>query len=322
MKKILITGAAGQIGSELTVALRRRYGDGNVIACGHKTKPDAKLLDSGPFAYFDIRDFSALVTIVKSHKVDTIFHLAGILSAVAEENPQLAWDINMTGLTHVLEVARTCRCAVFFPSSIGAFGPSTPPDNTPQLTIQRPQSMYGISKVSGELLCDYYFQKFGVDTRGLRFPGLISYETRPGGGTTDYAVEIFYAAIKQKKYRCFLKKGTRLDMMYMKDALRAAITLMEADPARLITRNAFNVTAMSFAPEDIFAEIKKSIPDFTMTYEVDVLRQAIADSWPNKMDDSEARKQWGWQPEYDLVTMTKEMINKLSEQIHNDGEKL
>lgn len=312
MKKILITGAAGQIGSELTVALRHRYGDGNVVACGHKTKPDAKLLDTGPFAYLDIRDFSALVDIVKSYKVDTIFHLAGILSAVAEKNPQLAWDINMTGLSNVLEAARICRCSVFFPSSIGAFGPSTPPDNTPQLTIQRPQSMYGISKVSGELLCDYYFRKFGVDTRGLRFPGLISYETKPGGGTTDYAVEIFYAAVGYKKYCCFLGEGTRLDMMYMKDALRAAITLMEADPAKLITRNAFNVTAMSFAPEDIFAEIKKIIPEFTMTYDVDSIRQAIADSWPNKMDDSEARKQWGWQPEYDLPTMTREMINKLS----------
>jgi len=322
MKTILITGAAGQIGSELTVALRHRYGDTNVIACGHKTKPDAKLLDSGPFLYFDIRDFSALLTIVKKHKVDTIFHLAGILSAVAENNPQLAWDVNMTGLSNVLEAARTCRCAVFFPSSIGAFGPSTPPDNTPQLTIQRPQSMYGICKVSGELLCDYYFQKFGVDTRGLRLPGLISYETRPGGGTTDYAVEIFYAAIKDKKYCCFLGKGTRLDMMYMKDALRAAITLMEADPARLSTRNAFNVTAMSFAPEDIYGEIKKIIPDFTMTYEVDSLRQAIADSWPNKMDDSEARKQWDWQPEYDLPTMTREMINKLSDRMQNDGGQL
>ena len=319
MKTILITGAAGQIGSELTVALRHRYGEGNVIGCGHKTKPDAKLLDSGPFLYFDIRDFSALVTIVKKYKVDTIFHLAGILSAVAEKNPQLAWDINMAGLTNVLEAARTCHCAVFFPSSIGAFGPSTPPDNTPQLTIQRPQSMYGITKVTGELLCDYYFQKFGVDTRGLRFPGLISYETMPGGGTTDYAVEIFYAAIKHKKYSCFLGKGTRLDMMYMKDALRAAITLMEADPARLIIRNAFNVTAMSFAPEDICAEIKKIIPDFTMTYEVDALRQAIADSWPNKMDDSEAYKQWGWQHEYDLQTMTREMINKLSEGNRSPG---
>ncbi|HIP39050.1 MAG TPA: NAD-dependent epimerase/dehydratase family protein [Desulfocapsa sulfexigens] len=321
MKNILITGAAGQIGSELTVALRHRYGDSNVIACGHKTKPDATLLESGPFASLDIRDFSALATIVEKQKIDTIFHLAGILSAVAEKNPQMAWDINMTGLTNVLETARTCGCAVFFPSSIGAFGPSTPPDNTPQLTIQRPQSIYGITKLTGELLCDYYFQKFGVDTRGLRFPGLISSETKPGGGTTDYAVEIFYAAVKCEKYSCFLKRGTRLDMMYMRDALRATISLMEADPARLTSRNAFNVTAMSFAPEDLFAEIKKIIPNFTMTYEVDPLRQAIADSWPNKMDDSEAARQWGWQPEYDLPAMTREMISTLSRRMENDGGK-
>lgn len=314
MKKILITGAAGQIGSELTAALRHRYGDTNVIGCGHKTKPAPHLLNVGPFV-FDIRDFSALVSIIKRYRIDTIFHLAGLLSAVAEKSPQLAWDINMSGLTNVLEAARSNNCAVFFPSSIGAFGPSTPPDNTPQLTVQRPQSMYGITKVSGELLCDYYFQKYGVDTRGLRFPGLISYETRPGGGTTDYAVEIFYAAVKHKSYCCFLNKGTRLDMMYMKDAVRAAITLMEVDPTRLITRNAFNVTAMSIAPEDLFAEIKKNIPEFSMSYEVDLLRQAIADSWPNKMDDSEARRQWGWQPEYDLPTMTREMINKLSERL-------
>ncbi len=322
MKQILVTGAVGQIGSELTMALRKRYGGENVVATGHRTRPTAALRDSGPFEFIDVAKRKTIEEVVRKYNIDTIYHLAAILSAVGEEKPLLAWDVNMNGLFNVLEVARLHGCAVFHPSSIGAFGPSTPPDNTPQLTIQRPQSMYGITKVTGELLCDYYFQKFAVDTRGLRFPGLISYETRPGGGTTDYAVEIFYGAIKQNKYRCFLKKGTRLDMMYMKDALRAAITLMEADPAKLITRNAFNVTAMSFAPEDIFAEIKKIIPDFTMTYEVDLLRQAIADSWPNKMDDSEARKQWGWQPEYDLATMTREMINKLSRRMQIDGENL
>ena len=315
MKKILVTGAAGQIGSELTMALRQKYGGENVVACGHKTRPDASLHDSGPFEYLDVRDFSLVSRIVQHFEIDTIYHLAGILSAVAEENPQRAWDINMNGLKNVLEAARQFRCSLFFPSSIGAFGPSTPADDTPQTTIQRPQSMYGITKLCGELLCDYYFHRYGVDTRGLRFPGLISYETHPGGGTTDYAVEIFHAALGTGTYSCFLRRGTRLDMMYMADALQAAIGLMEADPARLETRNAFNVTAMSFAPEDLFAEIKKIIPGFTMTYEVDPVRQSIADSWPNKMDDSEARRQWGWQPCYDIVATTREMLEKLSEKL-------
>jgi nucleoside-diphosphate-sugar epimerase len=309
VKRILVTGAAGQIGSELIVALRQRYGGNNVIACGHRTMPDRKILDSGPFESFDVRDSSAVTDVVSKYEVDIIYHLAGILSATGESKPQLAWDINMNGLSNVLEAARQHGCAVFFPSSIASFGPSTPQVNTPQETIQRPQSIYGISKVSGELLCDYYYHRFGVDSRGLRFPGLISYETLPGGGTTDYAVDIFYAALK---YTSFLQKGTRLDMMYMPDAIRAAIALMEADPGRLIIRNAFNITAMSFAPEDLCAEIQKFIPDFTMDYKVDPVRQAIADSWPNNMDDSAARMQWGWQPEYDLPAMTKDMIEKLS----------
>jgi len=311
MKRIIITGAAGQIGSELTMVLRERYGNENVLATDIK-QPTAKLLDSGPFEIADCMDIKAVENIAKKFKGDTIYHLAALLSAVAERNPQLGWNVNIGTLYNVLEVARQYKNAVFTPSSIGAFGPSTPPDNTPQDTIQRPTTMYGVTKVTGELLCDYYYYRFGVDTRGLRFPGLISYETPPGGGTTDYAVEIFYAAIRDKKYTCFLKEGTRLDMMYMPDALKAAIDVMEADPSKLKHRNAFNVTAMSFAPEDIAAEIKKIIPEFIMDYKVDPLRQSIADSWPNSMDDSSAREEWGWKPVYNLTAMVKDMIENIS----------
>ncbi|OGP27602.1 MAG: UDP-glucose 4-epimerase [Deltaproteobacteria bacterium GWB2_42_7] len=312
MKRILVTGATGQIGSELVPALRKRYGSGNVIATGHKTQPDKELLEGGLFFSIDVRDFNSIEKVVREFRVDTIYHLAALLSSAAEKDPQLAWDVNMNGLRNILEAARKFQCSVFFPSSIGAFGPSTPPDNTPQDTIQRPTTIYGIAKVTGELLCDYYFHKFGVDTRGLRFPGLISYRTMPRGGTTDYAVEIFYAAIREKRYECFLKQGTHLDMMFMPDAIRAAIELMDADSSKLIHRNAFNITAMSLAPEDIYAEIKKHTPEFTMTYKIDPVRQAIADSWPHRMDDSAARTEWNWKPEYDLATMTKEMIEKLS----------
>jgi nucleoside-diphosphate-sugar epimerase len=315
MQKILVTGAAGQIGSELTMALREGYGNQNVIAAGHKKKPDNPLLESGPFHFIDCTEINTVAEMVKKYNVDTIYHLAALLSAVAEEKPQRAWNVNMIGLYNVLEVARTYTCSVFTPSSIGAFGPSTPLDKTPQDTIQRPNTMYGITKVAGELLCDYYFKRFGVDTRGVRYPGIISYKTPPGGGTTDYAVEIYYHAIKRRKYTCYLKKGTYLDMMYMPDALKAAIDLMEASPAKLKHRNAFNVTAMSVAPEDIGAEIKKIIPEFAMDFNIDPLRQAIADSWPNSMDDSAAREEWGWQPEYDLVSMTQDMMGKLSQKL-------
>jgi len=315
MKRILVIGAAGQIGSELTMALRKRYGNDDVIAAGHKTKPNKKLLESGPFVYLDCRKYEDIEKFVKKYRVDTILHLAAVLSVAAEANPQLAWDVNINGFYNVLEVARDYDCALFTPSSIGVFGLTTPLDNTPQDTIQRPNTMYGVTKVTGELLCDYYYQRFGVDTRGLRYPGLISYETLPGGGTTDYAVEIFYAAIKEKKYTCFLKEGTYLDMMYMPDAINSAIKLMEADPEKLKHRNAFNVTAMSFAPEHLYVEIKKIIPEFTMDYKVDPVRQAIAESWPNYMDDSVAREEWGWKPEYDLSAMTKDMLEKLSRKL-------
>ena len=312
MERILVTGSVGQIGSELTLALRERYGNENVVAGGRKTQPSEELRNSGPFEIVDCTDIEAVDRVVVKYRIDAIYHLAALLSAVAENNPQLAWQVNVNALVNVLEVAREHDCAVFTPSSIGAFGPSTPADNTPQDTIQRPTSMYGVTKVSGELLCDYYQEKFGVDTRGLRYPGIISYVTLPGGGTTDYAVQIFYDAIKRGRYTCFLKQGTKLDMMYMPDAIKGAIAIMEADSSKLEHRNAFNVSAMSFAPEDISAEVRKLIPDFTMDYEVDPLRQSIADSWPNSMDDSAAREEWGWQPDYDLPRMCEDMIAKLT----------
>ena len=315
MEKILVTGAVGQIGSELTMALRKRYGNDNVVAGFHRTKPGETLKNSGPCEMVDCTNIEQVNDVVKKYNIDTIYHLAAILSAVAEEKPNLAWKVNIDGLYNVLEVAREFNCAVFTPSSIGAFGESTPLDNTPQDTIQRPSTMYGVTKVAGELLCDYYFKRFGVDTRGVRYPGIISNEALPGGGTTDYAVEIYYEAIRNKKYTCNLGKGTYLDMMYMPDAIKAAIDLMEADPAKLIHRNAFNVTAMSFPPEMIAVEIKKYIPEFTMDYDVDPIRQAIANSWPNSMDDSAAREEWGWKPEYDLEAMTKDMLEVLSKKL-------
>ena len=312
MHTILVTGATGQIGSELTMALRQQYGAGHVVAAGHRRPPDRELLESGPYCHLNIRDAEALQQIVHQYRIDTIYHLASLLSAVAEQTPQLAWHVNMEGINNVLEVAREAGCAVFFPSSSGAFGLDTPAENTPQVTIQRPQTMYGITKLAGELLCDYYHRRFGVDTRGLRFPGLISSKTPPGGGTTDYAVEIYYAAVQHGHYACFLKADTRLDMMYMPDALHAAIALMEADGSRLQHRNAYNITAMSVAPHDIAAAIRQALPGFTITYAVDPVRQAIADSWPRHMDDSIARTEWGWSPRFDLAAMTQDMLAKLT----------
>jgi len=312
MKKILITGALGQIGSELTRELRNHYGPTNVVASGRRVKEGhEKLIESGPFEIVDITKPDELAEIVTKHNINTIINLAAILSAVGEKHPEQCWNINMNGLYNILEVAREKNCMVFTPSSIAAFGPTTPPNNTPQDTIQRPTTMYGVTKVAGELLCDYYFSKFGVDTRGVRFPGLISYETLPGGGTTDYAVHIYYDALKNKKYTSFIDKGTNMDMMYMPDAINAIMQLMEADPKKLIHRNAFNVTSMSFDPEMIGNSIRKYIPEFILNYDVDPVRQSIADSWPNSLDDSAAREEWGWKPKYDLDAMTVDMLEKL-----------
>ncbi len=310
-RKILVTGSLGQIGSELIMYLRKEYGNDSVIASDVVKKDVPKVIESGPFETIDVLDAKKTAEVCKKYGVNTIIHLAALLSAVAEGNPVLAYNINMNGLYNMLEIARENKYSLFVPSSIAAFGPSTPADKTPQDTIQRPTSMYGVTKVAGELLCDYYHQKFGVDTRGVRFPGLISYEAMPGGGTTDYAVHIYYEALKNKAYTSFIKEGSLMDMMYMPDALNAIHSLLEADPSKLIHRNAFNITAMSFAPETIAAEIKKHIPEFKMSYAVDPVRQAIADSWPNSLDDSCARAEWGWNPKYTLETMTKDMLEKL-----------
>ena len=315
MQRILVTGALGQIGSELVVALRERYGCETVVASDIRMTPAGDSDDAGLFELVDCTDFRQIQETVRRYDVDTIYHLAALLSAVAEGKPRVAWEVNMGGLYKILEVARESKCAVFHPSSIGAFGPSTPRDRTPQDTTQRPTTMYGVTKVAGELLCDYYHTRFGVDTRGVRYPGLISYVTPPGGGTTDYAVEIFYEAIRNRRYSCFLRGDTCLDMMYMPDAIKAAIDLMDADASRLVHRNAFNVTAANFTPDRLAAEIQKHIPEFTIKYDVDPVRQAIADSWPNSIDDSAAREEWGWAPAYDLEAMTRDMLENLRKKI-------
>ncbi|GHT78435.1 UDP-glucose 4-epimerase [Bacteroidia bacterium] len=308
MKRILIIGSTGQIGSELSWKLRSIYGESNVI-CGYFAPPFPEgFFEAGQTVKIDATDINQVADAVKKYQIDTIYNLAAILSATAEKNPQLGWDVGIGSLMNCLDVAREYHCAVFTPSSIGAFGSNTPHKNTPQDTIQRPNTVYGITKVAGELISDYYYERWGVDTRSVRYPGLISNLTLPGGGTTDYAVEIFYKAVKNEKFVCPLRAGTFMDMMYMPDALDAAIQIMEADPAKLKHRNSFNITAMSFDPERLYAEIKRHIPGFVMEYDIDPLKQAIADSWPDNMDDSCARIEWGWNPKYNLEAMTKDMI--------------
>lgn len=311
-QKILVTGATGQIGSELVLELRKKYGRENVVAVGHSRKPSDKLFSSGPYESIDVSDKTSIEKAVKKHSVDTIYHLAALLSATGEQNPQLAWTVNMNSLYHVLEIAREQKLAkIFWPSSIAVFGPTAPRSNTPQDTILIPGTMYGVTKVAGELLCNYYFMKYAVDVRSVRYPGIISSETPPGGGTTDYAVEIFYEAIKNKKYACFVREDTVLPMMYMPDCLKATIDLMEADSSKIKCRTSYNVAGMSFSAGQLTAEIRKHIPDFRCAYKPD-FRQKIADSWPMSLDDTGARKEWGWKPKYDLPSMTRDMIEKLS----------
>ena len=312
MKKILVTGANGQIGVELVPHLRKIYGANNVIATARKKVP-GPVSEGGPFEILDVMDGKAVSALLEREKIDAIMHMAGVLSARGENEPQLAWETNMNGLYTVLEAARPFACALLFPSSIAAFGPGTPPKNTPQDTIQRPNTMYGVTKVAGEMLCDYYFKKYKMDTRGLRFPGIISYEALPGGGTTDYAVHIYYEAVSKGKYSSYIGKGSHMDMMYMPDALDSVVKLMEADPSRLKHRSAFNISAMSIDPEAIAASIRKVIPSFELAYDVDPVRQAIADSWPDSLDCSAARAEWGFDPKYDLDAMTRDMLTRIKE---------
>ena len=316
MKNVLVIGSTGQIGSELTMKIRREI-PGSTVVAGYipGAEPKGVLLESGPSEIADVRDAAGLAAIVDKYQIDTIYNLAALLSAVAERKPLLAWDIQMNGLLNILEIAREKGCAVFTPSSIGSFGPETPHVGTPQDTIQRPRSMYGVTKVATELLSDYYFHKYGVDTRSVRFPGLISYTTLPGGGTTDYAVEVYYSAVKGEEFVCPIAPGTFMDMMYMPDALHAAIQLMEADPTRLKHRNSFNIESMSFEPEQLFAKIREYIPGLKVRYEVDPVRQAIATSWPDSMDDSCAREEWDWKPTFTLDQMTVDMIENLRKRL-------
>lgn len=319
MKKVLITGALGQIGSELVERLRKDLGEENVIATSIEGREGNPVVDQGIFEELDVMDFDKYRAIAKEHEVDTIVHLAALLSAVAERDPQFAWDLNMQGLINTLEIGRELDAMVFAPSSIAVFGHDTPADNTPQDTVMRPNTIYGVTKVAGELLCDYYHTKYGLDTRSVRFPGLISYKVEPGGGTTDYAVDIYYEALKHKKYASYIDKGTYMDMMFMDDAIDCMIDLMNADPSRLKHRNSFNVTGMSFDPEKIAASIKKFIPDFELSYDVNEVLQGIANSWPNSLDDSVAKEEWDFSPKYDLDRMTERMLKELTKKFREQN---
>ncbi|MDO8339793.1 MAG: NAD-dependent epimerase/dehydratase family protein [Candidatus Burarchaeum sp.] len=315
MKKILVIGAFGQVGSELVPALRKKYGKDNVVAAWHSKEPDEAAKSAGPTEKVDATKKESIEAVLAQYNIDTIYHLASILSAAGEKNPQLAYFVNNACLYNVLEVAHERRIErVMVPSSIAVFGPDTPRDNTPNETILKPSTMYGISKVHGELLANYYFNKFGVDVRGVRFPGIISNVALPGGGTTDYAVDIFYHAVKHKPYTCFLSPESTLPMMYMPDALKAIIQLAEADVSNLKHHADYNLAAFSFSPAELAATIQEELPDFTIDYKPD-FRQAIADSWPRSIDDACARREWGWKPDYTLKAMVKDMIDVLSKKL-------
>ncbi|HKC36551.1 MAG TPA: L-threonine 3-dehydrogenase [Chitinophagaceae bacterium] len=311
-EKILVIGASGQIGVELTLALRKIYGNPNVVASDLREQ-NTLLEGTGPYVSIDVMNKEMLHVQVIRQGITQIYHLAAILSATGEKNPGLAWHLNMQGLLNVLDIAREEKIhKVYWPSSIAVFGPTSPKKNCPQQTIIEPTTVYGISKYAGEFWCNYFHQRFGVDVRSLRYPGLISYKSPPGGGTTDYAIEIFYEALEEKKYECFLDENTYLPMMYMPDAIRATIELMEAPADKISVRTSYNISAMSFSPKEIAAEIKKHVPEFKISYKPDY-RQVIANSWPQSIDDSVARKDWGWKEEYDLSTMTSDMFENLKE---------
>lgn len=310
MKRLLVTGATGQIGTELVPKLRQLYGVNNVIACGLSHKP-AGLLADGPFEMLDVRDKKAIEALVDKYQIDSIFHLAAILSALGEQKPQLAFEVNLLGTYNILEIGRDHKLErLIIPSSMAAFGPDTPKENTPNDTIQRPTSMYGVTKVAGEQLGNYYFAKFGVDVRGVRFPGILSAEVEPTAGTTDYSTAVFYSGIRTGAYECFLRADTKLPMMYMPDAIKALIDLANAPLSKLKHHADYNVAAMSFTPAELFVEIQKYIPNLKITYKPDY-HQPIADSWPRSLDDSCARAEWGWKPDYDLHTMVKDLYEKL-----------